>query len=222
MPENNTELPSVRDFLLTTPLYEEFEFDSNDSEAIEKIQTLGYFRGTLDAYCIWCQQDSVFINHAFQDSGNKMAVLRFNMGFTSVFKCIRDADHRIFFNFTLINNTIAKTGQFPSIADFQSGELEKYRKVLGKQRYSELTRAVGLVSHGVGVGSFVYLRRIFEGLIEEAHQRAAQEQGWDEQSYSRARMDEKIALLEHNLPAFLTENKGIYSILSKGIHYTGN
>ena len=31
-------------------------------------------------------------------------------------------------------------------------------------------------------------------------------------------MDEKIALLSDHLPSFLVDNKGMYSILSRGIH----
>ncbi|MDQ1593260.1 MAG: hypothetical protein QOG71_3887 [Pyrinomonadaceae bacterium] len=115
------------------------------------------------------------------------------------------------------NNTIEKIGQKPSVADMLSGELSKYRKILG-DKYSEFSRAVGLYAHGVGVGSFVYLRRIFERLINEAYDTARKDSTWDESAYQRARMDEKIVLLKGYLPQVLIDNAGIYSILSKGIH----
>lgn len=86
------------------------------------------------------------------------------------------------------------------------------------ESYKEFSRAVGLVSHGVGIGSFVYLRRIFENLIEESHQEAIKIDSWDEENYNRSRMDEKIALLKDYLPEFLLRSRKIYSILSKGIH----
>jgi hypothetical protein len=38
--------------------------------------------------------------------------------------------------------------------------------------YREFGKAVGLGAHGVGIGAVVYLRRIIESLIEEAHQTA--------------------------------------------------
>ncbi len=84
--------------------------------------------------------------------------------------------------------------------------------------YRELTRAVGLASHGVGIGSFVYLRRIFERLIDEASKTAAKVKGWDPVLFQQSRMEEKIRLLKDFLPAFLVEQRQLYSILSKGIH----
>jgi hypothetical protein len=115
-------------------------------------------------------------------------------------------------------DSIQKIGQFPSVADFQIPETAKYRKLLGEQHYKEFTRGVGLAAHGVGIGSFVYLRRIFEKLIEEAHTAAHQDAGFEEYKYRSARMDVKIEMLSRHLPSFLVENKSIYGILSKGIH----
>ena len=68
------------------------------------------------------------------------------------------------------------------------------------------------------MGSFVYLRRIFEGLVEEAHRAAHSSLGWDEVLYQQSRMSERIRLLEPYLPKFLVENRALYGILSKGIH----
>jgi len=122
------------------------------------------------------------------------------------------------FYFLIHNNTITKIGQYPSIADIVTIDIQKYRKVLGNEQYSEFSRAIGLTAHGIGIGAFVYLRRIFENLIEESHQVQKDIVGWDENAYQRSRMEEKIALLKDSLPEFLVENKSLYSILSKGIH----
>jgi hypothetical protein len=117
-----------------------------------------------------------------------------------------------------LGTTIQKIGQLPSLADLGSGSLDKYRKALGQDLYAELHRAVGLCAHGVGVGSFVYLRRVFESLLEGAHRIAQQDPGWDEGAYQRQRVEERILALQHHLPLFLVENRGLYRILSKGIH----
>ncbi len=90
--------------------------------------------------------------------------------------------------------------------------------MLDKNTFRELTTAIGLSAHGVGVGSFVYLRRIFEGLVEEAHLTALAGTEWDEERYGKAKMGDKIALLSAFLPPFLVANKSMYGILSKGIH----
>ena len=113
---------------------------------------------------------------------------------------------------------LQKIGQIPSLADLALPDLRKYRPVLGDDRHKELTRAIGLTTHGVGIGAFVYLRRVFESLIEEAHVTAKSEPNWDEAAYSRGRMDEKIAMLKELLPAFLVQNRGLYGILSVGVH----
>lgn len=91
---------------------------------------------------------------------------------------------------------LEKIGQIPSLADLTLPDLRKYRQVLGDDRFKELTRAIGLTTHGVGVGAFVYLRRIFESLIEGSHAEASKDPGWDEDTYSRSRMDEKISLMK--------------------------
>ena len=113
---------------------------------------------------------------------------------------------------------IQKVGQYPSVADLHSAKIKRYRKVLSPEDYRELNRAVGLAAHRVGIGAFVYLRRIFERLIEEAHQIARHDSAWDEDLFLRSRMPEKIAFLASHLPSFLVENKSLYSILSKGLH----
>jgi hypothetical protein len=111
-----------------------------------------------------------------------------------------------------------KIGQYPSLADLHLAGLRKYRKVLGQVKYREFTKGVGLYAHGVGIGSFVYLRRILEYLVNQAEAAASKDAGWDHEQYARGRMDDKIQMLHGKLPAFLVENRGMYSILSVGIH----
>ena len=97
--------------------------------------------------------------------------------------------------------------------------MEKYRKILGKEQFKELTRAIGLKANGVGIGSFVYLRRIFENLIEEASKKAQSEiKEFSEEKYKNSRMDDKIILVKAYLPDFLVDNRKLYVILSTGIH----
>ena len=111
-----------------------------------------------------------------------------------------------------------KIGQYPSIADFHISQIKKYDKVLTTEKLKEFTRAIGLAANGVGIGSFVYLRRIFEDLIEEAHSKASELSLWNEADYKQKRIVEKIELLKPFLPDFLVENRTLYGILSVGIH----
>jgi hypothetical protein len=114
--------------------------------------------------------------------------------------------------------TIEKYGQYPSYGDVANGELRSKRKGLSEQDGREFYRAVGLASHGVGIGSFVYMRRIFERVIRNIFDEVKEKEGWTEQEYTGRRMDERIELLKEHLPSFLVRNARLYSILSRGIH----
>lgn len=114
---------------------------------------------------------------------------------------------------------ISKVGQYPSVADFHIGQVHKYDKVLSKDKMREFTKAIGLAANGIGIGSFVYLRRIFEHLVSEAFEKAISENDeFDADAFSKAKMNNKIQMLSGYLPDFLVENYSIYGILSKGIH----
>ncbi len=108
---------------------------------------------------------------------------------------------------------LEKVGQQPAPADMALGEIAKYAKSLSKKQFGEFNRAVGLVAHDIGIGSFVYLRRILEDLIDDAASSRPHIEGFE-----RMRMAEKIGALSEHLPPFLVENKVLYGILSKGIH----
>ena len=114
---------------------------------------------------------------------------------------------------------LTKVGQYPSAADFHIHKIKKYRKLLGEEKSREFTRAIGGAANGIGIGSFVYLRRIFESLILEAKVSAIENGFIKEKDYSDAfGMDERIKLLKDFLPDFLVENRAIYAILSLGVH----
>ncbi len=212
------ELPNMVDFCLSVPLYKSFRFDKDYAGHVKRLEEIYYFEGGhLDCFCMECKKQSVF--HPVPQQSDEHFIVRYkNDVFERVFLCTRNKDHKLFFSFRFQNWSITKVGQHPSLADLATVEIQKYRKVLGEELYRELNRAVGLVTHGVGIGAFVYLRRIFEKLIEEAHQREMSNSAWDEIKYKDARMDERIGILKDSLPNFLVEHRSLYSILSKGIH----
>ena len=115
------------------------------------------------------------------------------------------------------NNFLIKVGQYPSVADIHLGQVKQYNKVLDGS-LSEFTKAIKLAANGVGIGSFVYLRRIFENLVFDAFKEAKNDNAIDEGRFNGLRMDEKIKSLNGYLPSFIVENHEIYGILSKGIH----
>lgn len=115
-------------------------------------------------------------------------------------------------------SVLMKVGQYPSVADIHIGKVRQYNKVLEKSLVKEFTKAIGLAANGVGIGSYVYLRRIFETLIIEAANIAEEKESIDRECFDRLHMDEKIKSLHDYLPPFIVKNYSIYGILSKGIH----
>lgn len=114
---------------------------------------------------------------------------------------------------------LVKVGQYPSLADIQFSDLSiKYSKVMDKENMFLLKRAVGLVAHGTGIGSFVYLRRIFEGLIGESFATHSNEIDVPINKFKNKSMEKKVAILKDFLPEELSEMKSLYGILSRGVH----
>jgi hypothetical protein len=208
-------LPSAEDFYLHTPLYEFYKLNVANRDQIQQLQ---YYKGTFDAYCVECGQVSIFERVGSSEFLTPVRAME-DRAFGLHFKCRRDPNHLpLYFLFRVASRQIGKIGQYPSLADLHTTRVAKYRKLLGDQRYRELVRGIGLAAHGIGIGSFAYIRRVFESLVEEAHQQVAAAGGLDEGGYQRSRMDERILLLRASLPPFLVENRSLYGILSKGLH----
>lgn len=118
----------------------------------------------------------------------------------------------------IIKQSLQKIGQYPSLADLNLPSIHKYRAVLANDVYMDLSRGIGLAAHDVGIGAYVYLRRVFERLIEQAHFLAMSTAGWDEKAYQKLRVTERVVALIDHLPKFLVDHPEMYSLLSKGIH----
>lgn len=229
------ETNAFEDLYLKLSLYKPIKLDESNEKAIAEFFT---YRNDIqfDCYCPECSKESTFIldlNEFFQQQQFSIGSVHgvpvqtgpdivgrlygFGTPKTQVFLCQRNKDHSFTFNFYFTDKKLIKTGQYPSMADVETPGIQKYKTLL-KRDYSDFSKAIGLNSHGVGAGSFVYLRRIFENLIEEIHQEYLQSDQWDDDLYQRSRMDEKIKLLQGRLPDVLVDNRAIYGIMSKGIH----
>jgi len=137
--------------------------------------------------------------------------------FQSNFRCTRFGEHVYTYFWHYLPGKIIKIGQSPALETIAGNDVEGYRKVLGAQYFAELHRATGLASHGIGIGSFVYLRRIFERLIQN-HREQAEAAGRELTGFDALRMSEKIEALKAELPEAVFKFRSAYGILSKGIH----
>lgn len=219
-------------FFLDSPLYRPYPFNGVDVFGVKAC--LGY-RGTYDSWCIHCSRDSTFTLSEDSTSALARALSRGSaddcvLAGAHVLKgnCSRCRMTTEFFVFLVKGDdfaepvskgTITKIGQYPSAADLTADSHRRYRPILGAVKTRELTKACGLFAHGVGAGSLVYLRRIFEHLLEDAQGHAQDESAeLDFDAIQTMRIADKIHALREFLPTMLVENRAIYSDLSAGIH----
>lgn len=228
---------TVKEFLFDLPLYQSVPKD--DCENVINF-VKGFGNKEVDGYNPIKKCDSTFtqfcgIHHTVHNpTGTSLGVIyvpdkheKFNT-YELILRCKRygtflhylihaEYDENDYEHDNILS--ISKVGQYPSVADFHIGQVHKYNKVLPKDKMREFTKAIGLAANGVGIGSFVYLRRIFEHLVFEALEIAKdRNKQFDIDGFNTARMNEKIQMLSGILPDFLVENHTIYGVLSKGIH----
>jgi hypothetical protein len=201
-------------FFFELPLYEEV-LAKTETKRKQLLEILN-FRGEFDAYNFRIKENSTYEGYSNYNS------LRSELKEESIIKGVtlkcKRTDEEYKYYLLVNKDKVVKIGQYPSLADLNIGLIKEYGNVLSKEKLKEFIRGMGLRAHGVGIGSFVYLRRIFEYLIEQEHLKAKQELSWDADLYQKSRMIEKIDLLKNYLPNFLVENKDLYGILSLGIH----
>lgn len=205
---------TAQEFIFNTPLYQKV-FINEENNFLEDIL---YNNLSFDGYNPFQHKESTFqtikgLCYYGANAINITGVKSLNL------QCGRYKDELIIHVYwDAEERSIMKIGQYPSVADIHIGQIKQYNKVLSKEKLREFTRAIGLAANGVGVGSFVYLRRIFESLIFEIADETINNGLVNKEIFEKSRMDEKIELLKDYLPQFLVENKSIYKILSAGIH----
>lgn len=200
---------SKHDFYLETPLYEVVSISELEKNS---------FSGDVDAYSAQNNSETTYsIDTQEIDTWLKNST---TIGFYLItLTCKRKQNDVLRFTVYRDREIVLKIGQYPSLADLQFAEIgKKYDKVLPTEDLKNLKKAIGLVAHGAGAGSFVYLRRIFEKLILETYTNNAVATKLSESDFKKQRMMDKVETLKAFLPSQLVEMKGVYAILSKGVH----
>lgn len=230
----------IEELLVNKGLYDSVDITVDDLDEIEKCLTKDEYAGnTIDCFCVHCATNRVFEytnSEVHEDTGiMRMSVFDdgnpkvrrpkreeqfrryLNKRYAMAYRCTRDRQHFIIFDLITTDDKIIKVGQYPSVADLVIPEIAKYKPVLGTQ-YREFSKAIGLFAHGIGIGSFVYLRRIIENLVFDKYNEVSENLEISNTEFMRLKFDEKIEALKPYLPEVLVANKNIYGIVSKGIH----
>lgn len=206
--KEETKVISKHEFYFETPLY-----DILGSTQLEH----DIHEGDVDAYSAENGIDTTY--KIYSQKVNAQYESGFNNFYKITLTCRRKNNDVLRFFVYDDGKAIAKMGQWPSIADLQYSEIgKKYDRVLSKQDLHDLKKAIGLMAHGAGAGSLVYLRRIFENIIWSTYEKNKTTLGVTDEEFRKKRMDDKVDFLKTFLPSQLVKMKGVYGILSKGVH----
>ncbi len=212
---------------LRKPLYAKLEGNEEYLEALGEV-IRGKAGVEFDNYCVTCDQITPWTLRQFvpRNSGGGVGTggslaNRYIQAPVPVIRavnivCLR-RQHFYTYILHVSDTAFQKVGQKPSMADIAFGELKAIPGV-DKQDRKELGRALGLFAHDTPLGAFVYLRRVFERMIERAHERHFQKQGSHLEKWLDWRMGERIEALADELPAVVRSNSSVWGLLSKGIH----
>lgn len=142
----------------------------------------------------------------FKENSNSIIQFKFN--------CSRDNSHCIIYVFLVTLEGLIKIGQYPSDRDLMDNNISKNIKKLinNKEDFKlcndYLNKSIILNSEGFGIASVLYLRRVFEYVVNST---------LDYDTTQYIPMENKIRSSEY-LPKEFKENKKIYNILSDGVH----
>lgn len=200
---------TTQEFIFDLPLYTRVKISGSQilDDLMDGVRVDGYnpVRGVDSTFLLRLRIDRSF----FVETGTK----------TVCFECQRYKDLLyVMVNYSTQEDFIEKVGQYPSVADIHIAQVKQYRKVLEESYIKDFTKAIGLAANGIGTGSFVYLRRIFEHLVGEMAEDAINNGDVDRALFESSKMDNKLKLLSGYLPDVVLENKSLYGVLSAGIH----
>lgn len=224
--------PFVKSLCLEHSLYAAIQLNPERDQ--QYLNSLKFGPQLFDAHCVYCGQSATFRTSSDRKpadvahverlrgvaGGDAPKRLTFEGGqFALHLWCSRHPKHHLYsfyFDYNAAQSVLMKVGQTPSLEDVAGADIERYRKILGAE-FAELRRATGLFAHGIGIGSFVYLRRIFENLVEAARS-TADPTGEREAEFRKMRMTDRVSELAEFLPPAVVQYKDTYGILSLGLH----
>ena len=190
----------------------------------KKVVNIKRDRSSYNEFCPKCQSISVFnaedqcpygANPNESKDKRDFSLNRF-INFGKRLICAK-CHQEIVLYFKVVENKILKIGMYPSTADLDKGRLISDCRIPKSKFPKELATAIGLKAHGVFVGAYAYLRRVYECLISEAANQAKMD-GKLLDNFETLHVKEKISALSEYLPQYMVENRDAYGILSKGVH----
>lgn len=179
----------------------------------------------LDTYCNVCKRETPFeynknyilINEDGKNYNQYMEYLHNNIFFLNYY-CTRCNQNEVIFLIKIEWDYISKIAQNPTELDLLWKDFKKYEKILDDSKINELKKSIISYSNNYWIPAYLYLRRIFEYLIQSVYNDTKNEYWISDNDFRFKDTKDKIDLLKIHLPDFLVDHKNIYSILSKWVH----
>src|SRR5690554_3338463 len=221
----------IKKVIVDSPLYTKWEnqIELEDENGMLSDYELDYlisnYNQRIEHYCTECEAQRIFApDRGLYDTGK---VVNVHFGQTAIknkpslfktFRCSANPTHQILFGFYLNENLIIKISEYPSKYDTVIDKFNQYNKILDKTQLKELAKASQLESFGYAIASFLYYRRIFEGIILKNFNESDIPNKISEEDFRKLRMEDKLKYVKDFLPDYFNDNSHIYSTLSKGVH----
>lgn len=212
------EQTTAEKFFLDEPFYKKFKTSDN-----EEVLSFGNKNEKLILYCTACKFEYPH-RRITEPKGNAIGgsttYQKKQVKEISIFKFECSNCERIsYFIVKFEDEHFFKIGEYPSKRDRYAKEHSKYIKELGKEFTDDLRTAILLYNSDIGIGSFVYLRRVFEKVISDtAAKKHETDKKWSLDEWKKKAIEIKIEELKNELPKFLVDNKNLYQLLSLGVH----
>jgi hypothetical protein len=223
---------NLKKIIFDSPLYMKWNNivklkDENNQEIEHELHYLiSKFDERIEHYCTDCESKRVFAPDKGIYDVKRITNSHFGRNFAvqnkpslfKTFRCSADSKHQILFGFHLNGSELIKVSEYPSKYDTVIDSFNSYKKILDKNKLQELAKASQLESFGYAIASFLYYRRIFEGLIFNAFNESDIQDKISELEFRGLRMEDKLKYVKDSLPDYFNDNSHMYSTLSKGVH----
>ncbi len=220
---------NIEEIIFDSPLYSKWKRNVEiDEDGIVREYELDYlissFNNRVDRYCTKCDKHRIFAaDKNFFDVPNVRNVhfphkIEDKPCFFKSFRCSAVPEHKILFSFIVEGDEVIKISEFPSKYDSVKDTFNDYKKVLDKEKITELSKASQLESFGYAIAALLYYRRIFESIILTTFTESPIENKITEEEFRQKRMNEKIEYISDFLPEYFKVNSHMYGVLSKGVH----
>jgi len=219
----------IEQIIFDSPLYSRWNNDviiEEDGE--EKNYTIDYLIKTynkrVELYCTECERMRVFAADKniidIPDIRNPHFPQRVidKPSLFKTFRCSGNENHKRLYSFLVVGKEIIKVAEYPSKYDSVKNTFNSYKKILDKEKITELAKASQLESYGYPIAAFLYYRRIFEHIILQTFKDSDISDKISEEEFKTRRMEDKVDYVKEFLPEYFTDNSHMYGVLSKGIH----